>query len=221
MQLQKSVMMRGVAIAVAAGLVTCCCAKENKEGNTAALALSQVPVAADVQSAIQAQVNLTILEMLTGMGLVEPAPDPLLQDLFARAKAKRKEGNELVLGDRFKEAAAAYTDAGAFLLKAVAKADPLDMIEEKRDKAQSPGQHIINSARQMDAAIDQWALERGHANGAPINVDEAAQYLKGGWVMKDLLGNPYEITVIGPHQIRISTTTKKALEGQGIDWGPY
>ncbi len=88
-------------------------------------------------------------------------------------------------------------------------------------RKQSQGRHIINYARQMDAAIDQWALEKGHHNGDPISTSEAATYLKVPWETQDILGNPYEITVVGMNQVKISPSTKSALDGVGIDWGPY
>jgi hypothetical protein len=88
-------------------------------------------------------------------------------------------------------------------------------------KNQSQGRRIINDARQMDAAIDQWALEKGKQNGAPLVTPEIATYLKGNWNETDLLGNPYLFGPVGPQQIKISPATKEALDGTGIDWGAY
>ena len=36
-------------------------------------------------------------------------------------------------------------------------------------RKQSQGRRIINDCRQMDAAIDQWALENGQTDGATVN----------------------------------------------------
>jgi type IV pilus assembly protein PilA len=88
-------------------------------------------------------------------------------------------------------------------------------------RKQSQGRRIINDARQMDAAIDQWALETGQTDGSAINTTSAASYLKTAWKATDLLGNTYAVTVVGPTQIQISATSKTALAGVGIDWGPY
>ena len=88
-------------------------------------------------------------------------------------------------------------------------------------RKQSQGRRIINDVRQLDAAINQWALEKNKSDGATINTTEAASYLKKSWSRTDLLGNPYRITAVGTNQITISRRTKTSLAGVGIDWGPY
>jgi prepilin-type N-terminal cleavage/methylation domain-containing protein len=90
-------------------------------------------------------------------------------------------------------------------------------------RKQSQGRRILNDCRQMDAAIDQWALENGKTDGATIDTSAsgAATYLKTGWKSLDLLGNAYAITVVGSTQMAVNTTTKTALVGVGIDWGAY
>ena len=88
-------------------------------------------------------------------------------------------------------------------------------------RKQSQGRRIMNDCRQMDAAIDQWALETGQTDGNTINTTSAQSYLKTAWKSNDLLGNGYLVTVVGSTQISINTTTKTALNGVGIDWGNY
>jgi prepilin-type N-terminal cleavage/methylation domain-containing protein len=90
-------------------------------------------------------------------------------------------------------------------------------------RKQSQGRRILNDCRQQDAAIDQWALETGQTDGATVNTTGAATYLKTTWKSNDLLGNAFgpATMVVGTGQIIISTTTKSALAGVGIDWGPY
>ena len=90
-----------------------------------------------------------------------------------------------------------------------------------RARMQSQGRRIINDARQMDAAIDQWALETGAKNGDTINTTSAALYLKRAWPVNDLLGNAFGGTLVGTTQVVINATTKTALAGVGIDWGSY
>ena len=90
-----------------------------------------------------------------------------------------------------------------------------------RARKQSQGRRIINDARQMDAAVDQWALENGKKDGDAVVTSEAAAYLKTAWAADDLLNNAYTINTVGTNQVRISTTTKTALANVGIDWGPY
>jgi len=88
-------------------------------------------------------------------------------------------------------------------------------------RKQSQGRRIINDARQMDAAIDQWALEKGMKDGDTVNTTEAQTYLKTAWSTNDLLGAAYVVSVVGPTQVGIAASTKSALQGVGIDWGPY
>ena len=88
-------------------------------------------------------------------------------------------------------------------------------------RKQSQGRRIINDARQMDAAVDQWALETGQTDTATVNTTSAASYLKTTWKSNDLLGNAYTVNAVGATQIQINATTKTALAGVGIDWGPY
>jgi type IV pilus assembly protein PilA len=88
-------------------------------------------------------------------------------------------------------------------------------------RKQSQGRRILNDARQMDAAIDQWALETGQTDGNQINTTSAATYLKTAWKSNDLLGNAYLVTVVGGTQMAVNGTTKTALAGVGIDWGAY
>jgi prepilin-type N-terminal cleavage/methylation domain-containing protein len=90
-------------------------------------------------------------------------------------------------------------------------------------RKQSQGRRILNDCRQMDAAIDQWALENGKVDGNAIAGNEAAiqTYLKTTWKTTDLLNNNYNVTVVGSTQIAINTATKSSLGGVGIDWGAY
>jgi len=88
-------------------------------------------------------------------------------------------------------------------------------------RKQSQGRRIMNDCRQMDAAIDQWALENGKKDGDAIDTTSAQSYLKTAWNTVDLLGNAYNVTVVGSTQISINAATKTALAGVGIDWGNY
>jgi prepilin-type N-terminal cleavage/methylation domain-containing protein len=88
-------------------------------------------------------------------------------------------------------------------------------------RKQSQGRRILNDARQMDAAIDQWALETGQTDGNAINTTSAQTYLKTAWKTLDLLGNTYNLTVVGTSQMSVNAATKTSLAGVGIDWGAY
>jgi type IV pilus assembly protein PilA len=88
-------------------------------------------------------------------------------------------------------------------------------------RKQSQGRRILNDIRQMDAAVDQWALNNGLTDGAVIDSVGASSYMKTAWNTVDLLGNSYTVTVVGSTQVSINTATKTALAGVGIDWGVY
>ena len=88
-------------------------------------------------------------------------------------------------------------------------------------RMQSQGRRILNDCRQQDAAIDQWALETGQIDGNTVNTTGAETYLKTTWKTLDLLNNSFTLNTVGTGQILISTGTKSALAGVGIDWGPY
>ena len=88
-------------------------------------------------------------------------------------------------------------------------------------RKQSLGRRIINDIRQMDAAIDQWALETGKKDGDPVVTSQAALYMKSPWSDNDSTGNPFVLGPVGPTQVVISAATKVALNGAGVDWGGY
>jgi prepilin-type N-terminal cleavage/methylation domain-containing protein len=90
-----------------------------------------------------------------------------------------------------------------------------------RARKESQGRRILNDCRQMDASIDQWAIETGQPDGTAVNTTGASTYLKTAWNSIDLLGNSYQLSLIGTGQIQVSTETKSSLAGVGIDWGPY
>ena len=89
-------------------------------------------------------------------------------------------------------------------------------------RKQSQGRRIMNDCRQMDAAIDQWSVNSGIADGTAVDTVAAGTYLKTAWNTVDLLGNQWGGTAVtGTGQIQVSTATKSSLAGVGIDWGAY
>src|ERR1039458_5850204 len=56
-------------------------------------------------------------------------------------------------------------------------------------RKQSQGRRILNDCRQMDSAINQWALETGQTGGDAIETVASQTYLKTTWNPVDLLGN--------------------------------
>jgi prepilin-type N-terminal cleavage/methylation domain-containing protein len=91
-----------------------------------------------------------------------------------------------------------------------------------KNRKQSQGRRIVNDARQIDAAINAWAMEVNASDGSPVDLVTASQYIESGNInATDLLGNAYLIGPVGNTQMAISATTKLALDGVGIDWGSY
>jgi prepilin-type N-terminal cleavage/methylation domain-containing protein len=89
-------------------------------------------------------------------------------------------------------------------------------------RKQSQAKRIVNDARIIDTAIDEWAMEKSKADGDDVDLAEVASYTKTGVVpTTDLLGNPFIINKVGTNQVQISTTTKSAMTGIDVDWGVY
>jgi prepilin-type N-terminal cleavage/methylation domain-containing protein len=89
-------------------------------------------------------------------------------------------------------------------------------------RKESQARRIVNDARQIDAAVNSWAMENGMADGDSVDITQASSYTKSGMIStNDLLGNPYTIGPVGPTQVLISAATKSALAGVSIDWGAY
>ena len=91
-----------------------------------------------------------------------------------------------------------------------------------KNRKQSQGRRIVNDARQIDAAINAWAMEVNASDGSAVDLTGAAKYTKSGSINTiDLLGNAYLIGPVGDTQMAVSATTKSALAGVAIDWGAY
>jgi prepilin-type N-terminal cleavage/methylation domain-containing protein len=98
-----------------------------------------------------------------------------------------------------------------------------------RARQRTQGSTTLNGARQLDAAVDQWAIENGINNGATVTLASLAVYIKpgqmqtalsGGTAPTDALGNAYVFSLVGSGQVQVSSATKTALSGV-INWGPY
>ena len=91
-----------------------------------------------------------------------------------------------------------------------------------KSRKQAQGRRIVNDARQMDNAVDQWAFEFNKKDGDTIDTVGAATYLKpNSWDPADVLGNAWVIGTVGTNQVKIAPATKTALANVGIDWGCY
>ena len=94
----------------------------------------------------------------------------------------------------------------------------------KRSKATT----VLNEARMLDVAVDQWGLENKKPDTAIPNFSDLTPYLKAGSKLatnggKDSLGNPFIIGDLNTAP-RVSPATKSALSdstGGDVFWGPY
>jgi prepilin-type N-terminal cleavage/methylation domain-containing protein len=98
----------------------------------------------------------------------------------------------------------------------------------------SQGRALLNEARQIDAAIDHWALENGRVDGDPVNSASVSLYLKtgplqskvaalgsgGGQLSAVLTINSISIGNVGSTQVTITTPAKAMLPAM-TDWGHY
>jgi len=90
-----------------------------------------------------------------------------------------------------------------------------------KSRKQSQGRRIVSDARELSAAVDQWAVDTFRKDGDVVNTVQAASYLGGTWPNKDILGNAYTVGAVGPNPVTIARRTKFQLRGVGIDWGAY
>ncbi len=100
-----------------------------------------------------------------------------------------------------------------------------------RARQRSQASTTINGARQLDAAIDQWAIENGIDNGVAVDLAACAAYVKpgsafeaaltGGTAPTDALGNDYVFGDTGPDQLAINAATITSLGGVVTDWGGF
>src|SRR5476651_2520091 len=72
-------------------------------------------------------------------------------------------------------------------------------------RKQSQGRRIMNDVRQIDSAINQWALEKNKSDGDAINTTEAATYMKSSWKTTDVLNNGFAFSTVGTNQITVSS----------------
>lgn len=89
-----------------------------------------------------------------------------------------------------------------------------------------PAAVILNDARQLDAALDQYAIDGGKVGTHPVSFSDLTPYLKPGTRLAnsqgiDIEGNPF---VIGPtinDGIRVNSKTKEEKSVGDAFWGPY
>ena len=87
----------------------------------------------------------------------------------------------------------------------------------------------LTLVRQIDMAIDEWALEKGKTNGSTVVLSQVAEYLpeplaatlRQGRLPKDPVGYPLLLSVVGSEQIKVHPKTKAELAEARPDWGGF
>ncbi len=70
-----------------------------------------------------------------------------------------------------------------------------------RSRKRSQATQVLEDLRQIDAAIDQYAIEFNKSANSPVTFDDVAKYIKTGTRLHssgnaDILGNPFTITSV-------------------------
>jgi prepilin-type N-terminal cleavage/methylation domain-containing protein len=100
-----------------------------------------------------------------------------------------------------------------------------------RARERSQATTILNDARMLDGAIDQWAIENGKAKGQAVVWSDVSPYLKPGTRLvtqggKDVLGTLYKLNAVGTTtgQVLIDATTRGAFSTDVVPtsfWDQY
>ncbi|MBV9462679.1 MAG: prepilin-type N-terminal cleavage/methylation domain-containing protein [Verrucomicrobiae bacterium] len=94
-----------------------------------------------------------------------------------------------------------------------------------RARKRSQATTVLNELRQVDGAIDQYALENNKTSADTVTWANIQPYLKAGTRLynsgnSDLLGNTFTISTVASG-VKVNTNTRTAFSGVGISWGPY
>src|SRR5207245_7491141 len=117
---------------------------------------------------------------LKGMGGIRGAPSPRSRNTYSM-KGEVKEMINKIRNNR-----SAFTLVEIMIVVAIiGLLAALAVPGFVKARKQSQGRRILNDARQMDAAIDQWALEKGKKDGDAVVTTEAQTYLKTAWTAND------------------------------------
>ena len=96
-----------------------------------------------------------------------------------------------------------------------------------RSRKRSQATQVLEDLRQIDSAIDQWAIENNKAGGATVTWGDVQKYIKTGTRLytsggKDILSNAFTITAVDTAP-KVSATTFAALSdvAPADFWSPF
>ena len=96
-----------------------------------------------------------------------------------------------------------------------------------RSRKRSQATQVLEDLRQIDSAVDQWAIENNKAGGTTVTWGDVQKYLKTGTRLytssgKDILGNDFKINAVDTAP-QVSKTTFDALSdvAPADFWSPF
>ena len=96
-----------------------------------------------------------------------------------------------------------------------------------RSRKRSQATQVLEDLRQIDSAVDQWAIENNKAGGTTVAWGDVQKYLKTGTRLytssgNDILGNAFKINAVDVAP-QVSPTTFAALSdvAPGDFWSPF
>jgi prepilin-type N-terminal cleavage/methylation domain-containing protein len=96
-----------------------------------------------------------------------------------------------------------------------------------RSRKRSQATQVLEDLRQIDSAVDQWAIENNKAGGSPVTWGDVQKYIKTGTRLytssgKDILGNGFTINNVDtPPQVNSATYTALSDVAPSDFWSPF
>jgi len=96
-----------------------------------------------------------------------------------------------------------------------------------RSRKRSQATQVLEDLRQMDAAIDQYAMETNKSAGSNVDFADVQKYIKTGTRLynnngNDILGNPFTITSVdAPPKISDTSYTALSDVAPADFWSPF
>ena len=96
-----------------------------------------------------------------------------------------------------------------------------------RSRKRSQATQVLEDLRQIDSAVDQWAIENNKAGGSVVAWSDVQKYIKTGTRLytssgADILGNSFKINAVDtPPQVSPTTFTALSDVAPTDFWSPY
>jgi prepilin-type N-terminal cleavage/methylation domain-containing protein len=96
-----------------------------------------------------------------------------------------------------------------------------------RSRKRSQATQVLEDLRQIDSAVDQWAIENNKAGGAAVTWGDVQKYIKTGTRLytssgKDILGNSFTISAVDTApKVAAATFTALSDVAPSDFWSPF